>query len=93
MALGSWMRENGWSHVSIVRVNTNGYPFVTLLTEDGDAENLYLSKNLAASASQGDNPAKFKDCTVKSVTNAAGEERLKLCSAIDLQEYVSVDDL
>ncbi len=86
------MRENGWSHVSIVRVNQNGYPFVTLLTEDGDAENLYLSKRLAEGAVEGDSPSKYKDCVVKEVTNAAGELRLKLCSPTDLKDHVSVVD-
>lgn len=39
-----WMQENGFISISGgVRENENGYPFLTFMNEDNEAENVYFS--------------------------------------------------
>lgn len=65
-----------------VRVNKNGYPFVTFIDGDNKAENVYFSKNASASVEAGQPIQKgfFNELYIATVTNAQGEERIKLCT-------------
>ena len=93
MKLKKWMEENGWTAVSKVRVNENGYPLSTFVNEGGDAENVYFSKRMAREVGLGDRATLWaKDVIVREVQNAAGELRVKLCSAVG-EDYTSIDDL
>ena len=93
MKLKAWMKANGWSAVSKVRTNSNGYPFATVVNEDGDAENIYFSKKMAGEVGVDDKATFWAGgVIVRETTNAAGEMRLKLCSAVG-EDYTSVDDL
>jgi hypothetical protein len=84
---------NKVSAISQVRVNENGYPFLTFLSPnfEGGAQNIYFSKSNAMKVKVGDNPKDLglKDYVLKTTTNAQGEERLKLTTG----QYVNVDDL
>ena len=93
MKLKAWMESNGWTAISKVRANANGYPFATVVNDDGDAENVYFSKRMAEVVGLGDQALLWaKDVIVRDVKNAAGELRTKLCSAVG-EDYTSVDDL
>lgn len=93
MKLKAWMKNNGWTAISKVRTNTNGYPFATVVNEDGEAENIYFSKRMAGEVGVDDSAKLWaSDVIVRETTNAAGEMRLKLCSATG-EDYTSVDDL
>jgi Na+-transporting NADH:ubiquinone oxidoreductase subunit NqrA len=67
---------------SHVRVNTNGYPYVTFINEKNEAENVYFSKKGAESVSEGTTVTAelLKQFQIGTTTNAAGEERVKLIS-------------
>lgn len=67
---------------STLRINTNGYPFVTLLGKDSSAMNIYFGRTSAGlildNAEEGDGIAKMlKDANVIKVDNE-GEIRYKL---------------
>jgi hypothetical protein len=84
---------NKVSALSSVRVNENGYPFLTLLSPEfeGGAQNIYFSKSVAMQVKLGTTPKELglKDYVVATTTNAVGETRLKLSKT----QYVSVEDL
>jgi hypothetical protein len=84
---------NKVSALSSVRVNENGYPFLTLLSPEfeGGAQNIYFSKSVAMQVKVGTTPKELglKDYVIATTTNAAGETRLKLSKT----QYVSVEDL
>ncbi len=87
------MKKNGWSAISKVRTNSNGYPFATVVNDDGDAENIYFSKKMAGEVGVDDKATVWAaNVIVRNTVNAAGENRLKLCSAVG-EDYTSVDDL
>lgn len=93
MKLKEWMQTNGWTAVSKVRSNANGYPFATVVNDDGDAENVYFSKRMAGEVELDAKATLWaKSVIVREVQNAAGELRVKLCSAVG-EDYTSVDDL
>ena len=75
-------KHNFTSVVPVVRTNTNGYPFVTFITEDNKAENVYFSKSASEQVDNGtpvnkDMLAKYQ---IGYTTNEAGEKRIKLIS-------------
>ena len=82
----SYAKAEGFSIMSKVRENSNGFKFVTLVKTDKDgnalpdgAENFYLSINLAEATEVG---AQLEsDLPVREVENEAGEKRIKICSA------------
>ena len=80
--------------VKTVRTNTNGFPYVTFLTADNSAENVYFSKNASRLVDEGMSIEKgfFNPFRVAEITNHAGEKRIKL---VGLGESLraSIDDL
>ena len=79
----------------VVRVNTNNYPFLTVLRGEGDdsAENIYFSKKAASKVAEGqDIKAQLPDLYVVETLNASGESRTKLSFNGD-GAYVAVEDL
>lgn len=79
ISLKDYCTQNGYNRVSKVHMNTNGYPFVTLLcAEDGSlVENLYCSKQYGAQVSEG-NILPINTLFVTETINESGEKRFKL---------------
>jgi hypothetical protein len=75
-----------------VRMNTNGYPFITFIDSDNKAENIYFSKAGAETVEEGQEITAelLKSLQVAEVENADGEMRLKL---ITNSERVSLASL
>lgn len=65
-------------NISAVRVNSNGYKYITFL-KGSAATNVYLGRKTAEILEEGDviTPELAKDAVVILATNAAGEPRLK----------------
>lgn len=78
--LSSFVRDNSFTKVSRIKMNSNGYPFVSFLTADGEWSHIYLSKRLGETVSEGSEPQVLKGCIVNRCTYDNGEERLKICS-------------
>lgn len=77
-----------------VRTNVNGYPFLTFITKDNVAENIYFSKAMSKKIS-GDETVDKELITrlglvIVEATNAEGEIRMKLSGN---SERVSIADL
>lgn len=73
-----------------VRVNTNGFPYLTVIDKKGEAENIYFSKASGQQVSEGENIlGRIKDISIAEVENAAGEVRTKLT----FSKYVDLADL
>jgi len=91
MSLKSYVAQEGVTAISNVKSNTNGYPYVTIVTDVG-ADNLYFSKKASSKVSAGDLIKSFaKDLFVVACQNAQGEDRLKL--SFNSEDYSGVDDL
>lgn len=93
LSIKSFCQEKGFvSLASVVRENTNRYPFVTFINEDNKAENIYFSKNASVHVTAGTpvTAELLKAHQIAYVTNEAGEERIKLVSN---SERVSIADL
>lgn len=90
--LGTFAKTSGITAVAkTVRINTNGYPFLTML-RGNDAENLYFSKSAAALVTEGTVTASIaKELFVVDAKNAAGETRTKL--TFNNSNYADIDDL
>ena len=65
-----------------VRVNENGYPFITFIDIDNKAENVYFSKAAAEAVTGGTviDKALMAKHQIAITKNQAGEERIKLIS-------------
>ena len=97
-----YCKDNEVLSVSKVRINTNGYPFMTFLfkaidanTGKNKAENIYFSKGLAdeLSPQAGDAPSILQGKNIIELVNdETGEVRMKI-SRSGSTDYVSVDDL
>jgi hypothetical protein len=63
-----------------VRQNSNGYPFITFIYSNNNAENIYFSKNAASKVAEGEIVTKelISKLAVVEATNAEGEIRFKL---------------
>ena len=75
--------KNNYASVApTVRVNTNGYPFITFFTEANVAENIYFSKAAAEKVDAGTpvDKALMSQHQIAITHNEAGEERIKLIS-------------
>jgi len=85
-------QENGVTAVhGAVRVNTNNYPFITVL-RGNDAENIYFSKNASNEVSEGSDVTSIaKQLFVTETVNAAGESRTKL--SFNKGNYIDIADL
>lgn len=66
-----------------VRVNKNGYPFITFINAKNEAENVYFSKNASKKVADGETITRdmLKDISVAETKNAEGEMRTKLVSS------------
>ncbi len=80
------------SVVPKIRVNTHGYPFVTLINKENKAENIYFSKSASASLKADEAITKgfFDKYQVADTVNAQGEARVKF---IGNSERVSIEEL
>lgn len=65
-----------------VRINTNGYPFITFIDSNNVAENIYFSKAAAEQVDEGTPVDKtlLSRHQIGITKNADGEERVKLIS-------------
>lgn len=77
--LKEYCQARGFNSVSVVRVNTSGYLYVTLLNKDfvEETENLYLSKTYQAQVNVGDR-LPINELFAVETTNEQGEIRWKL---------------
>ncbi len=75
-----------------VRANKNGYPYLTLITADNKAENVYFSKKSSTLVKEGMEIVKgfLAGFQVAETINAEGEPRVKIISN---SERVSIGDL
>ncbi len=73
------------------KVNTNGYPFITI-GEVGSGENIYFSRKASLGIAPNTPVTKelFKAHQIGYTTNEAGEERIKL---ISISERIESSDL
>lgn len=82
---------------SLLRVNTTGYPFVTVLNRANRASNLYFSKNSSQNVldtfGEGADVTEFlKTAQVVKTANADGDVRYKLSSSGDYKSNSSIAD-
>ena len=90
-----FVRDNQIASISnTVRVNVNGYPYVTFINQKNEAENIYFSKNAGQTVREGQEIKKgfFENLCIKTIYNEAGEERLKL-SLVGESTRTSIDDV
>jgi hypothetical protein len=95
-SLKDYCQTQGYNMVSVVRENTNGYAYVTLIdAHDGsNTENLYLGQRYAGTVTIGDK-LPINELFVAETVNTLGETRLKLTdsngevSAAKLVDYQS----
>ena len=75
-----------------IRVNTNGYPFITCIDSKNVSENIYFSKAAAqgVKANQPVTKELLSNYGITITKNAEGEERIKLSSN---SERLNVADL
>jgi uncharacterized protein YjdB len=93
MSVIDFCKAKGFASVApSVRVNKNDYPYITFITKDNKAENVYFSKKAAMAVAAGTSVNKELLTThqIGETTNEAGEPRLKLISN---SERVSLDEL
>lgn len=96
--VGGFMRHKGFTnYVPTIRLNDNGYPFITFIDankpKDGQAENVYLSKEASKLFEPGYrmSVADLKTLTVVQYNHEDGSVRFKLGSGTST--WGSVDDL
>jgi hypothetical protein len=86
LSISEFAKQQGIVGVNpIVKLNVNGYPFITFLTGERDSEgkaivqNVWFSKEASSRVAEGvDISAELKNMSVVETTNEAGELRLKL---------------
>lgn len=94
MTIKEYCESKGFKQiVPAVRVNTNGYPFITFIDGNNEAENVYFSKAAANAVNAGTPVTKdmLKIYQIGVTTNAEGEERVKLITnsdRVDLSELL-----
>jgi hypothetical protein len=81
--LASLVKNRTISSISKLHFNTNGYPFVTMLTKDSKAQNLYFgiksSQIIGGNYGEGDTIIKeLINADIVQTENAQGEIRYKL---------------
>lgn len=79
ITLKDYCSTKGYNRVSKVRLNTNGYPYVTLICakDTNTSENLYLGVEYGKTVSGGD-ILPIHELFVAETLNADGEVRMKL---------------
>jgi uncharacterized protein YbcV (DUF1398 family) len=81
ISLKEFMSKKSFSQIiPVVRRNTNGYAFLTFTSSDNKAENIYFSRTMSDSLTEGEKTTidflrSLKACNT---VNAAGESRWKL---------------
>lgn len=80
--------------INQVRFNSNNYPYLTFLTADNKAENIYFSKSTAANLAVGEvlTPKAFGELRAVESTNAEGDIRWKLTNSsnrVDIDSFLS----
>jgi len=87
-------QKNFVSVAPSVRINENGYPFITFIDKDNKAENVYFSKAASEQVAEGTivDKALLSKHQIGITTNAAGEERIKLISNSDRVDISSLLD-
>lgn len=76
-----FMLSAGFTQViKMVRINSNGYPYITFVDEKNVATNIYFSKNASKLVAEGQAIEKgfFNPFRIAETTNALGEKRIKL---------------
>ena len=90
ISLKQYCQDNQIAQISAVRANQNGYPFLTLINKDKEADNIYFSKNAASKIELGQPANLFaKQLFIVQTQNEAGESRTKL----SFNEYSDVDSM
>lgn len=95
MSIKEFCTEQGFVQiVKKVKSNANGYCFLTFITADNKAENVYLSKALDELTAEGTVVDKnyLSDKEIALVLNSSGEIRYKVCSKGESLR-ADVDDL
>ena len=74
-----------------VRVNANGYPYITFIDSSNVAFNLYLSISLSSEIAEGTEIRRgfFNDKVIAETENAEGEKRFKLAHKESLRIELS----
>lgn len=77
-----------------VRINTNGYPFITFIDSNNVAENIYFSKSASEAVAEGTpvDKALLSRHQIGITTNAEGQERIKLISNSERVDLFSLLD-
>lgn len=95
-SVASFCKANGVTAIGPVRINVNGYPFVTMLSGafEGGAQNMYFSKAQAANVKLDQEPSELglKDLSIAHASNDAGELRLKITSKGE-SNYTDIENL
>jgi len=81
---------------SVLRVNTNGYPFVTVMNANNRATNLYFSKNASGlvldTFGEGKSVKNYlQSASVVKTENEAGEMRYKITSQGEYETFEDVE--
>lgn len=95
VSLNQFCKENNFVEIhKVVRENSNNYPYITFITKDNKAENIYFSKSKSAEVSAGMlvTASLMKDLQIATVQNAQGESRTKLVGFGE-SNRLSLDDL
>lgn len=97
ISLRKLVQDRHVQNISTLRVNTNGYPFVTLLGKNSSSTNLYFGKKSAQiitdNAEEGDSIiAMLKNANVVRTENEGGEVRYKL-SISEGSNYANVSEM
>lgn len=94
-SLAEFVKSNNFVDIhKAVRENANGYPFITFITKDNKAENIYFSKSKSSEVSAGllVTASLMRDLQVVQYTTEAGEPRTKL-AGFGESNRLSLDDL
>ena len=94
ISVQDFMKSKGFVSIhKSVRKNANGYPYLTFINADNEAENIYFSKASGEDKEAGQLLYKgfFDKLNVAEVTNADGEVRMKIVGTSS--ERLGVEDL
>ncbi len=97
-SVASFCADNKVDAISKVRMNTSGYPFITMVGEgfEGGGENIYFSREQAKLVKEGQEPADLglASLQIAHTENADGDARLKISGKGDGgADYTNVSDL
>lgn len=81
VSIADFAKDKGFTQIAdTVRTNVNGYPYITFITDDNKAENIYFSKSGAEKVMEGEvvNKDLLADFEISIYDNDDGEQRIKL---------------